>query len=54
MSHGFISSPERAKVRQEALNAFQAARMQAEVNEDNELSLDDINLEINATRKAVK
>ncbi len=45
---------ERAEVRQEALNAFQAARMQAEVNEDNELSLDDINREINATRKMAK
>lgn len=45
---------ERAEVRQEALNAFQAARMQAEVNEDNEISLDDINREINATRKMAK
>lgn len=45
---------ERAEVRQEALNAFQAARMQAEVNEDKELSLDDINREINATRKMAK
>lgn len=45
---------ERAEVRQEALNAFQAARMQAEVNEDNELSLDDINREIKATRKMAK
>ncbi len=45
---------ERAEVRQEALNAFQATRMQAEVNEDNELSLDDINREINATRKMAK
>lgn len=45
---------ERAEVRQEALNAFQTARMQAEVNEDNELSLDDINREINATRKMAK
>ena len=45
---------ERAAVRQEALNAFQAARMQAEVNEDNELSLDDINREIKATRKMAK
>ena len=44
----------RAEVRQEALNAFQAARMQAEVNEDNELSLDDINREIKATRKMAK
>ena len=45
---------ERAEVRQEALNAFQAARMQAEVNEDNELSLDDINREIKATTKMAK
>lgn len=55
----FVSSAtdddtERAEVRQEALNAFQAARMQAEVNEDNELSLDDINREIKATRKMAK
>ena len=45
---------ERAEVSHEALNAFQTARMQAEVNEDNELSLDDINREIKATRKMAK
>lgn len=43
-----------AEVRQKALTAFQSARKQAEARQDDELSLEDINREINEARKTLK